>query len=196
MEQMGFPIKRRLWVKGISESSQASVLVNGSPTFEFQCHRGVRQGDPLSPFIFVLAMEAFTCFMNWANNEDAFSGLTLPNNGPTISLLMYADDVLVIGEWKDKNADNLARILRAFFLMSGLKINHSKSTLVGLGVDDQEVERLAGKIRCRKGVVPLTYLGLVVGANMNLYKNWKSVIDLVEVGCPYGNHQFYRSEEG
>ncbi|KAF5761651.1 hypothetical protein HanXRQr2_Chr16g0767551 [Helianthus annuus] len=65
---MGLPVVWRKCVRGILASSQASVLINGSPTLEFQCFRGVRQGDPLSPFIFIIAREALIGIMSKASS--------------------------------------------------------------------------------------------------------------------------------
>ncbi|XP_022041114.1 uncharacterized protein LOC110943688 [Helianthus annuus] len=56
LRQLGFPIRWCLWVEGILMSVRSSVLVNGAPTFEFDCKKGIRQGDPLSPFLFVIVI--------------------------------------------------------------------------------------------------------------------------------------------
>ena len=57
LEKMGFGSKWRDWITGCLENSTASVLVNGSPTREFEICRGLHHGDPLSPFLFILTTE-------------------------------------------------------------------------------------------------------------------------------------------
>lgn len=60
MEQMEFGRICRMWIKGCLSSNRASILVNSSPTKEFEIKRGVWQGDPVSSFLFILAMEGLS----------------------------------------------------------------------------------------------------------------------------------------
>lgn len=152
-------------------------MVNGSPTKEFDIKRGVRQGDPLSPFLFVLAMEGLSASLKEACCKHLFHGISLPNNGPMVSHLMYADDVTFIGEWSEVNFINLNRILRCFYLASGLKVNLAKSRVFGIGIEEIEITRLAGILHCEPATFPFVYLGLPIGANMKLAKNWKPIMD-------------------
>ncbi|KAI3750395.1 hypothetical protein L2E82_21030 [Cichorium intybus] len=175
--QMGFGNKWCRWINGCLRSSRASVLVNGAPTKEFEITRGVRQGDPLSPFLFIIAMEGLNAALLSAREHDIFNGVKLPNNGPSVSHLFYADDALFIGEWSRSNVKNLARILRCFHAASGLKVNFSKSKVFGVGVSTNELNQYANILGCEVGHMPFKYLGVPVGANMNLKKNWKPVID-------------------
>ncbi|KAJ0456947.1 putative RNA-directed DNA polymerase [Helianthus annuus] len=134
LSQMGFLALWRKWVMGILSSARMSILVNGSPTLEFNVQRGVRQGDPLSPLLFIIAMEALHVATGSALDSDT---------GPTIFHLLYADDVLFVGEWTESNFHNLARMLRCFHLSSGLKVNFSKNQLYGVGVDNVELAHMS-----------------------------------------------------
>ncbi|KAJ0764362.1 putative RNA-directed DNA polymerase [Helianthus annuus] len=178
MEHMNFPVRWRKWISATLVSAKASVLVNGSPTREFECTRGLRQGDPLSPFLFVIAMEAMTGIMKKATSAGIFNGLRCTNSGPVLTHLIYADDVVFMGEWSGGNILNIRRILRCFHLASGLKVNLSKCTLFGVGVNDESVQEWANRLSCNKGSFPFKHLGLVVGANMNLVRNWNPVIEV------------------
>lgn len=98
LEQMNFLVKWRNWISCILSSARSTVLVNGSPTFDFKHERGVRQGDPLSPFLFIIGMEVLSKMFLEAENQNRFIGFKAPNNGPSISHLLYADDAIIIGE--------------------------------------------------------------------------------------------------
>ncbi|KAL4582537.1 hypothetical protein LXL04_007088 [Taraxacum kok-saghyz] len=177
MDQMDFSCKWRRWIKGCLSSGRASILINGSATKEFDFKMGVRQGDPLAPFLFILAMEGLSLTMREACEQHSFHEISLPNGGPTLSHLMYADDVTFIGEWSEMNLINLNRILRCFYLASGLKVNLNKSRVFGVGVEDAEIANLAGILNCESGTFPFTYLGLPLGANMRIFKHWNPILE-------------------
>ena len=112
-------------------SSNMSILVNGSPTEEFCLDRGVRQGDPLSPFLFILAAEGLNAIVNKAVENDIFRGVRIGSNRVVVSHLQYADDTIFFGEWTKENARSLMCILKCFEEVSGLKVNCKKSKLYG-----------------------------------------------------------------
>ncbi|MFS7909622.1 putative RNA-directed DNA polymerase [Helianthus anomalus] len=178
MRQMGFPDRWCNWIYGVLSSASSSVLVNGSPTIEFECTKGIRQGDPLSPFLFILVMEALSGLFRKASDIGVFKGIQLPNGGPILTHLLYADDVMVMGEWEDTNFKSVMRMLRVFYLCSGLKINIHKSSLFGTGISREMIKDQAESMRCKFGDIPFIYLGLKVGANMNRISNWEPVKDI------------------
>ncbi|GKF19672.1 RNA-directed DNA polymerase, eukaryota, partial [Tanacetum coccineum] len=89
----GFGSKWRAWIRGCLTSSMASILVNGSPTSEFQFHRGLKQGDPLAPYLFILVMESLHLSLSRAIEAGIFSGLRI-DSSTLISHLFYADDAV------------------------------------------------------------------------------------------------------
>ncbi|XP_021991349.1 uncharacterized protein LOC110888118 [Helianthus annuus] len=121
-------------------------------------------------------MEIIGLFMKRCMGAGIFQGFNLPNDGPILSHLCYADDVLFIGSWTDKNAATLKRLLRWLNLVTGLKVNNLKSKLYGFGVNDGEKLRMASIMNCEVGQMPFTYLGIPIGVNMKRAKFWDSVV--------------------
>lgn len=102
--RFGFGEKCRMWIQGCFSSCMGSVLVNGSLTAEFQFRRGLRQGYPSSPFLFLFVMESLhIAFMN-VMEKRLFSPLVI-GNGMKINLshLFYANDAIFIGRWSSSN---------------------------------------------------------------------------------------------
>ncbi|KAL6194501.1 hypothetical protein ACLB2K_035585 [Fragaria x ananassa] len=104
--------------------------VNGRPKCWFQPSRGIRQGDPLSPYIFILAMEPLIRQLDkLARNSKAQVGLLSSPFGFRVSNLMFADDCLIFAKATKKAAGNINTVLNAFAAASGQKINLHKSSL-------------------------------------------------------------------
>nr|GEX72298.1 putative RNA-directed DNA polymerase, eukaryota, reverse transcriptase zinc-binding domain protein [Tanacetum cinerariifolium]GEY73322.1 putative RNA-directed DNA polymerase, eukaryota, reverse transcriptase zinc-binding domain protein [Tanacetum cinerariifolium] len=129
MRQMGFGPKWRNWIASSLPSASIAVLINGSPSNEFFMERGLRQGDPLSPFLFLVAEALQVTILNTCDSR-MFKGVCLANTGKNISLLQFADDAPFFGEWSSTNASNPVNIFRCFELGSGLKINLDKSSFL------------------------------------------------------------------
>jgi hypothetical protein len=82
------------WMKARIFGGSMSVLVNGSPTVEIDIQRGLKQGDPLAHFLFLLVAEGFSGVMRNAVSRNLFKGLKINNDGIEISHLQYTDDTL------------------------------------------------------------------------------------------------------
>ncbi|MCI15852.1 RNA-directed DNA polymerase (Reverse transcriptase), partial [Trifolium medium] len=106
-----------------------------------------------------------------------FKGFTIRSDGPTISHVQYADDMLCIGEPSVENLWTLKAILRGFELASGLKVNFWKSCLVGVNVSDEFMEMACTFLNCKKGGLPFKYIGLPVGANPRRLSTWAPLLD-------------------
>nr|GEX89770.1 RNA-directed DNA polymerase, eukaryota [Tanacetum cinerariifolium] len=127
LQSFGFGFKWRSWILGSLSSGMASVLVNGSPTAEFQFHCWLKQGDPLAPYLFILVMESLHLSFSRVVDATIFKGIKI-DNSPMTSHLFYADDAVFVGEWSDDNLSSIMHVLHCFSLASGLKINVKKVT--------------------------------------------------------------------
>nr|GEY18676.1 LINE-1 reverse transcriptase like [Tanacetum cinerariifolium] len=109
------------------KSASTSILVNGYPTKEFGLERGVRQGDPLSLFLFILEAEGLNALVSEAVEKGIFKGIAVGADRAVVSHLQYADDTIFFSEWSKENVKALMCILKCFEEVSGLKVNYNKS---------------------------------------------------------------------
>ncbi|KAL4388335.1 hypothetical protein GQ457_09G021820 [Hibiscus cannabinus] len=177
LEKMGFRCKWRSWISYCISSATISVLVNGSPTNRFSIKRGLRQGCPLSPFLFNCMGEALSLLLEKARSFRVFKGVEVGNSGFVVSHIQFADDLIVFTEASVANSRNIKRILRVFEVVSGLRLNPRKSKLYGLNVENCLVEDWAQQIQCIVDKFPTTYLGLPLGFSRNSIELWNPVIE-------------------
>nr|GEU67934.1 RNA-directed DNA polymerase, eukaryota, reverse transcriptase zinc-binding domain protein [Tanacetum cinerariifolium] len=133
MCMIGFGIKWQNWIKSCLYSSRTSILINGSPTLEFSLKRGLKQGDPLSPFLFIIIMEGLHIALTDVMAANLFHGVNVGSSSLRLSHLFYADDVIIMSEWDKRDMENIIHVLHVFYMASGLKININKSNLFGMG---------------------------------------------------------------
>jgi len=112
-----------------------SVLVNGSPTEEFKPYRGLRQGDPLAPFLFLVVVEGLAGLVRQATRKNMLRGVKVGKNEVECCMFQFADDTLFMCEDSFSNIFTIKVILRCYELVSSLRINFYKSKLAGINVD-------------------------------------------------------------
>ena len=162
---MGFGAKWVNWIKRCITSTSFSVMINGSPEGFFNSTRGLRQGDPLSPYLFVIGMEVFSILVDKVALGGYLSGFNLVSRGGEdmqLTHLLFADDTLVFCSDSRDQLAYLSWILLWFEVISSLKINLDKSSILSVG-DVENLEVLAAELGCRTGTLPSTYLGLPLG---------------------------------
>jgi hypothetical protein len=162
-------------------TATASILVNGSPIDEFPMQRGLRQGDPLSPFLFLLAAQGLNVMMASVVENNLFSGYTVGTSKTTVvSHLQFADDTLLLGTKSWANVCELRAVLTLFAEMSGLKVNFNKSMQVGINIAESWLNEAASILNCKVGKAPFLYLGLSIGGNPSRLAFWDPVVNTIK----------------
>jgi len=115
MRKMNFPTLWRKWILECIGAAMTSILVNGCPKDEFPMERGLRQGDPLSLFLFLLAAKGLNVLMKSLVAEGLFRGYHIGHQDTMqISHLQFADDTLIIGEKSWANIRSMRATLILF----------------------------------------------------------------------------------
>lgn len=110
-------------------SPSMKILWNGESTDIFFPSRGVRQGDPISPYIFVLCIEWLSQLISLAAESNTWKPIRLNRNGPPLSHLCFADDLILFGEASLDQAQVISDYLNLFYASSGQKVNKAKTRI-------------------------------------------------------------------
>ncbi|GJR09904.1 RNA-directed DNA polymerase, eukaryota [Tanacetum coccineum] len=160
------------WIQSCLDLREDPILVNVVQREEFQFYKGLKQGDPLSPFLFILIMESLHLSFQRVVDNGMFNGIKL-SSSLSISHLFYADDAVFMGQWCDGNISTLIHVLECFYRASGLRINMSKSKILGVNVDNDKVKGAASKLgyRVKNRLSKWKMKSLSIGGRLTLLKS-------------------------
>ena len=182
LQQCGFPKKWRRWIWSCISTIKFSILINGCLFDFFGSSRGLRQGDPLSHFLFDIVMEALSRMLVATTVVGQFLGFTVGNATGSlimVSHLLFADDTLVFSDADNNHIIALRGILSRLEEMLGLKINLGEFEVVPLG-DVPNLHELVEILGCGKSALPLKYLGFLLGASFKDKTIWNPILEKME----------------
>ncbi|RVW38475.1 Transposon TX1 uncharacterized 149 kDa protein [Vitis vinifera] len=189
LEKKGFSPRWRKWMSGCLSSVSYAILVNGSAKGWVKASRGLRQGDPLSPFLFTLVADVLSRMLMRAEERNMMEGFRVGRNRTRVSHLQFADDTIFFSNSREEELQTLKSLLLVFGHISGLKVNLNKSSIYGINLDQAHLSRLVVMLDCKASGWPILYLGLPLGGNPKACGFWDPVIERISIRwshqCPW-----------
>ncbi|WKA03325.1 hypothetical protein VitviT2T_021440 [Vitis vinifera] len=179
MEKKGFNPRWRKWIRGCLSSVSFAILVNGNAKGWVKASRGLRQGDPLSPFLFTIVADVMSRMLLRAEERNVFEGFRVGRNRTRVSHLQFADDTIFFSSAREEDLLTLKSVLLVFGHISGLKVNLDKSNIYGINLGQDHLHRLAELLDCKASGWPILYLGLPLGGNPKSSCFWDPVIERI-----------------
>ncbi|CAL1385774.1 unnamed protein product [Linum trigynum] len=181
LSNLGFPQKWQNWIRGAMCSPVLSILVNGESHGFFSSSKGLRQGDPLSPGLFVLVMDVLSFMLGKLREKGKFRGFFIDEeqNRGEVTHLLFADDTLIFCEAEPDQVLSLLGTLVCFQAVTGLKVNLDKSMMYTVG-EVPEPSFFADIFGCKWSRDTSKYLGFPLGARPNSIAVWDPVINSVQ----------------
>ncbi|CAN1182863.1 LINE-1 retrotransposable element ORF2 protein [Linum perenne] len=166
------------WIAECFHASMLSVNVNGTSMGYFPAKRGLRQGDPISPYLFVISMEVLSCLFDHSVASKRYH-LHPQCKGVSLTHLSFADDLLVFSKANREVIEEVTVILNKFHQLSGLIFNLDKSYIYTAGVDREVEDDLVATSGFCKGALPFRYLGVPLTAGKLKKCDCKALIDRI-----------------
>lgn len=141
MQRLGF---KRCWIELIMRcvsTVKYQIKVNHDTTEIITPQRGLRQGDPLSPYLFLICAEGLSAMLHEAEMRGSLGGIKICREAPSVSHLLFADDSLLLMEAKAESAHEVNKILNSYETASGQMINKDKSSILFSTNTSQEMKK-------------------------------------------------------
>lgn len=168
------------WIDRIMTLVQSvtySFLQNGNEFGKVVPQRGVRQGDPISPYIYILCAEGLSAIVRRNEEAGLLHGCKIARGAPTISHLLFADDCYFFFKATKSEAGVMKRILARYESISGQMVNYNKSVVTFSPNTNEESKR---EVCAELGVVSSSAPGKYLGMPMNVGRNKVRVFNVLQ----------------
>jgi hypothetical protein len=160
LEAFGFEHHRINWIVTLVSMTRYSLLINGAPTKPFHPSRGIRKGNLISPFLFILMMEGLRRILKRASVADEIKGIKPFENFPNSTHQQFVDNTILHGTRMVKEEESFKIILEDLGEDSGEEINHSKSIIYFFNTNSAIQQNLDNILGFEHKTLPMKYLGI------------------------------------
>lgn len=158
LEGLSIPDQYLHWLKSCICTTNFTIGYNGMVQGYFKGKRGLWQGDPLSPYLFVIAMNCLSTMLNKAAEEGKFH-YHHKCSASKLTHLCFADDLLIFTEGSLESVQNVLQVLQEFHQRSGLAVSVQKSSFFASGLSQQECDLITFSTGMPLGTLHVRYLG-------------------------------------
>eukprot|EP00253_Pinus_taeda_P013489 PITA_13489 len=182
LHKMGFDPSFITMVKACITEPWISPLINGRPCATFQSSRGLRQGCPLSPYLFILMAESLSQTLDYNRRIGLITGIKIEQGTKNINHSQFANDTLLIGGASITIARRFKKILDQFMDYSGGKVNQIKSCIYGWNTPNHTIHSIASifGVSCKLVWNHFSYLGMPVSLGSLKADTWNEILDKIK----------------
>ena len=134
LKAKGFGKTWRKWIKGFISSTNFLIIIKGHTRGKIKAAHGLRQGDPLSLFLFIIIVDCFSHMMIEAHDRDYIKGLPIGMSSLSIHYLLFANATILFTEIDPRVIENLLGLMEIFEEAFSLNISHQKSVMMGINM--------------------------------------------------------------
>lgn len=178
LDSMGFPAKFLIWIKECISTPMFLVKVNGQLEGFLKEKKGLRQGDPSSPYLFIVCMEVLSQLLHKATTKGKI--YVHPKCAKLkLSHLSFVDDLLLFYNASLSSLQGINYVMTEFQQLSGLGVNYNKSELYCSGISDELKCQLPAIIGVKLGYLSVRYLGVPLFSGKLTIKDCALIIDKI-----------------
>lgn len=189
LEAMNVPRQFIKWIEGCVTTPRFSLVVNGGLVGYFKGKKGLRQGDPLSPYLFVIVIEVLSKLLDVAAKTKIFS--YHPKCQRTgLTHLAFADDLLIFTKGHVDSVVGVHKTLELFYKLSGLQINNTKCEIYSTGMDHGSLDVIHSLTGYALSSLPIRYLGVPLLTKRLTMRDCKPLIDKITARIKHWTSRF------
>uniref|UniRef100_A0A803PI61 Reverse transcriptase domain-containing protein n=1 Tax=Cannabis sativa TaxID=3483 RepID=A0A803PI61_CANSA len=180
LTQLGFSHLFTEWIWAYISVKEIKLLLNGSIVGKINPEQGLRQGDPLSPSLFIIVAKTLSCLLLDKEEKCLIKGFKLERHGTVVNHLMFADDIILFGQATLKEAKAFQDCLSTYCQWSGQSINLQKSyVFFSKGVPRERIRAITNYLGMKKMGINASYLGLPLFRSPYRIEDYNHLMDKV-----------------